>query len=909
MLRHQQVGDHGEAAGLEERIPGKRTLTMDLPAPIQRRAAPAAGPGAAPEANSGPGPDPFWFATGPTGGGGAPMAAPVRVEMERAFEHDFSDVRIHEGPQAAAVGAVAYTQGADLHFQPGRYDPGSAAGRELLGHELTHVVQQRQGRVAADAGPLGKDAPINRDGALEAEADQVGARVARGEPAGLSGSRTSAGTPAGAIQRYADVTLDAEAWRRSDGNRILTRGAAGHDLYAAAGTIAAGEQALAAAGSFITLAGAAVVPAAPELAAQVAQHNLQRVTPAYRPRGPAANHAQTPAAHKGNPILGQPGQREPGLASLNANGAGPLVTPAQCIDAARVVMGVTGGFGARDREMAVGATDGDDHVYTSQSDGDFAAGAFVNMRHAPSSTDAGALTVLNRKLLDFIDSREFRGLVDEAATRDAAARWRLMARQLSKGNPSKAWTVLHQMKTELPAVYPAFAAYAGIDAAAAPEVGEALVTYIPETKEGDGFKTNRFLYNALVARLTLPVVTQMGITPATTVGRITAIVQAAASAQDPNHAHRAALGEELGNHEMWNMHWAGVILTDGSDYASLENDASTKIPSRQSGTDAAATATGGDINASWRFQLYGSERPGQSFHDQMLAGGDFGDFASTTRFRRQRAGEGAIGKAQGHRVYGLRMPAGTGAELVDRMRWELLGQDPASAAGASAAEFAATLVAQTPEGDPELRPEHVRIAEVRLLERAMPVGAVDAIGEALELIDVWRLRAPGPAVVRMETLAERLRNFHNVVKYLLSLGADARPVARYQLTVNREARKREVDAEVRPEFLVYRELAASLEARRTPSTTDGQAIGLLFHLLGFLDNNVLWSYERSEAQFDTLPLFATYDRSIARLDAEADRYADRLDEARQAKPILVQCRRLFDDIVRIHRRLSATMPT
>ena len=61
---------------------------------------------------------------------------------------DFSDVRIHaNSAKAPAVGAVAYTQGSDIHFAPGSYSPNSNSGRSLLGHELTHVVQQAQGRV------------------------------------------------------------------------------------------------------------------------------------------------------------------------------------------------------------------------------------------------------------------------------------------------------------------------------------------------------------------------------------------------------------------------------------------------------------------------------------------------------------------------------------------------------------------------------------------------------------------------------------------------------------------------------------------------------------------------------------------------------------------------------------------
>lgn len=78
---------------------------------------------------------------------GRPLEPSVREPMESRFGHDFSRVRIHTGSQAdrsaRAVGALAYTVGSDLVFADGGYAPGAPEGRELLAHELTHAVQQR----------------------------------------------------------------------------------------------------------------------------------------------------------------------------------------------------------------------------------------------------------------------------------------------------------------------------------------------------------------------------------------------------------------------------------------------------------------------------------------------------------------------------------------------------------------------------------------------------------------------------------------------------------------------------------------------------------------------------------------------------------------------------------------------
>ncbi len=67
--------------------------------------------------------------------------------MGRAFRHDFSRIRIHEGAaadrSAALVGARAYTVGRHIVFAAGQYSPSTTGGRVLLAHELAHAAQQR----------------------------------------------------------------------------------------------------------------------------------------------------------------------------------------------------------------------------------------------------------------------------------------------------------------------------------------------------------------------------------------------------------------------------------------------------------------------------------------------------------------------------------------------------------------------------------------------------------------------------------------------------------------------------------------------------------------------------------------------------------------------------------------------
>ena len=124
-------------------------------------------------------------------GSGDALPGSVQGKMERAFDADFSAVRVHEGNDAAGIGALAFTRGTDIHFAPGQYDPHGNRGQELLGHELAHVVQQSQGRVGATA--QAKGAALNDDPALEHEADVMGARAARGEPVGGAAAPNTAG--------------------------------------------------------------------------------------------------------------------------------------------------------------------------------------------------------------------------------------------------------------------------------------------------------------------------------------------------------------------------------------------------------------------------------------------------------------------------------------------------------------------------------------------------------------------------------------------------------------------------------------------------------------------------------------------------------------------------------------------
>jgi len=80
------------------------------------------------------------------------------------------DVSVHYGSsKPAAVQALAYTQGTEIHVAPGQ--------EQHLAHEAWHVVQQKQGRVQPTLQMKGVE--INDDRGLEHEADVMGERALR----------------------------------------------------------------------------------------------------------------------------------------------------------------------------------------------------------------------------------------------------------------------------------------------------------------------------------------------------------------------------------------------------------------------------------------------------------------------------------------------------------------------------------------------------------------------------------------------------------------------------------------------------------------------------------------------------------------------------------------------------------
>ncbi|MFN8466376.1 MAG: DUF4157 domain-containing protein [Caldilineaceae bacterium] len=120
-------------------------------------------------------------------GQGRRLDPEVRAGLESSFDSDLAAVRIHSGPAAAclahALGAAAFTCGADIFFGAGQYRPHTQGGLRLLAHEITHVVQQAQGAVRpAEGTGLFISAPGDR---WEVEAERTADLLLAGLPADL----------------------------------------------------------------------------------------------------------------------------------------------------------------------------------------------------------------------------------------------------------------------------------------------------------------------------------------------------------------------------------------------------------------------------------------------------------------------------------------------------------------------------------------------------------------------------------------------------------------------------------------------------------------------------------------------------------------------------------------------------
>lgn len=141
-------------------------------------------------------------------GKGRPLPDSTRDYFEPRFGADFSQVRVHTDTQAAgtakSLNAKAFTIGNNIVFGQSQFAPNSHEGQRLMGHELTHVVQQ--------GASSGTDKRISRD--LLDDAKKKAQELALqplidlgNQPSGASSSYTNPGCPKTFCQPFLPTRL------------------------------------------------------------------------------------------------------------------------------------------------------------------------------------------------------------------------------------------------------------------------------------------------------------------------------------------------------------------------------------------------------------------------------------------------------------------------------------------------------------------------------------------------------------------------------------------------------------------------------------------------------------------------------------------------------------------------------
>ena len=101
---------------------------------------------------------------------GHPLHMPedLRARLEERMGVDLGNIQLRESGQPESIGARAFARGNVIDFAPGEFRPGTQEGDAVIGHEVSHVLQQASGQVRADSGA----SPVNADPALEHAADE-----------------------------------------------------------------------------------------------------------------------------------------------------------------------------------------------------------------------------------------------------------------------------------------------------------------------------------------------------------------------------------------------------------------------------------------------------------------------------------------------------------------------------------------------------------------------------------------------------------------------------------------------------------------------------------------------------------------------------------------------------------------
>jgi hypothetical protein len=134
----------------------------------------------------------------------------VQARMENSLGQDLSAVRVHTSAEAGRLSdqlqAKAFTTGRDIFFQHGAYEPDTAAGQEVLAHELIHVVQQSSGALDSPGGRMSVNPPGD---VFEQQADATARKITDSPKHGAN--QSWAGEDEGELQTLQRQETDRDA--------------------------------------------------------------------------------------------------------------------------------------------------------------------------------------------------------------------------------------------------------------------------------------------------------------------------------------------------------------------------------------------------------------------------------------------------------------------------------------------------------------------------------------------------------------------------------------------------------------------------------------------------------------------------------------------------------------------------
>jgi hypothetical protein len=169
---------------------------------------------------------------------GQPLDVASRAFFEPRFGHDFSRVRVHADEQAAAsaaaVKARAYTVGEHVVFGTKQFSPGSTEGRQLLAHELTHVIQQGgadPGSVSTESAEAGDTTVVPEEGSETGDSGlSKHEKISAGETTGDISRQVTPKLSSGLMLQRADCPCCADGITISNINRIDIPTRMGHSF-------------------------------------------------------------------------------------------------------------------------------------------------------------------------------------------------------------------------------------------------------------------------------------------------------------------------------------------------------------------------------------------------------------------------------------------------------------------------------------------------------------------------------------------------------------------------------------------------------------------------------------------------------------------------------------------------------